>query len=179
MNIILRSLAIFIVLYLLITYTYYYSFKGNDQIKFIKADTISVKTFGDIFKENIFTNKVTFVDMFFNVNNPDCKSDLPYFKKLADKYHNQPFQILYTNDGSNGFFDNIEQKKGIIKNDLFGYHMTVPPLLEITMEVWQDARHSIIPRYMLVKNNIIVDTFATQPSNYNKLCIQIDSLLKE
>lgn len=167
--------------YKTIDYFYYSSFKGNDKIKFLTLDTTGIKTYGDIFKKEQFKGKVTFVALYFYVDNPDFKVDIPYFKKLYDKFDNKPFQIVYTNGGFDDTFRESEQKKIIKQNKISGLHLIVPSFLEMTTvieSVIDGKQTTTFPKYMLVdKNGIIVDTFAPRPSYFEGLCKSIDSLL--
>lgn len=169
--------------YKFIDYLYYSSFKGNDKINFVTLDTTGIKTYGDIFKKDLFKGKVTFVDLYFYADNPHYKIDIPYFKKLYEKFNNEPFQIVYTNEGFDDSFKKSEQKKIVKQNEIWGLHVTVPSFLETSTRiesVIDGKQTTTYPKYMLVdKNGIIVDTFATRPANFEALSNTIAILLSK
>lgn len=176
---IILLIIFFIPFYYLYDYclNYYYS-QPTNKIKFIQVDTVNAKKFNDFLNDSIFKGKVTYIVQSFYIGNPDLKEDFPYFKKLYEKYHHKSFQILYTNDVFRYYFNNeinhdqeLQHKIGIRKHQLFGNHTKIPFHFE--------TKEGSFPRHMLIKDGMIVDTFARRPSNYSELCKKIDELLKK
>lgn len=166
--------------YKFIDYLYYSSFKGDDHTQFIKIDTAGVKTYGDIFKSELFRNKVTLVNVSFYADNVDHQEDLPYFKRLYEKYKGKPFQILYTNAGFDDRLREANHKKIIKQNQTYGLHSFLPyPIINTMCIISDDNKTWTYPQYLLVDKNGKIDTFAPRPAKYQLLSQRIESLLNK
>jgi|GEM_PF-6694457 len=162
-------------------YFYYSSFKGNDKIKFVHLDTTGLQTYGDLFKLPLFKNKVTFVNVSFYADNVDHKQDLPYFKLLYEKFHDRPFQILYTNSEFDDSWREAKHKKILKNNEAWGLHAKVPEDIRSSMVIKSvDSNQHIMwtyPKYLLVDKYGNIDTFAPRPSKFDLLTKRVEELL--
>jgi thiol-disulfide isomerase/thioredoxin len=106
-----------------------------------------------------FKGKVVYVD-FWSTNCPPCVAELPYIKRLQEKYKGEDVVFLYFS-----FDHSAEVLKHFIKEKNFtGVHVNDPK--EFASDAAIKYHINSIPRHIIVdKNGILVNSDAPRPSS--------------
>lgn len=179
---IIKLISVIIITAILIAigkYIFDLSFSGNNKVILIKNGE-KIENLEQLIQLNEFHDYVLYIDVWGTSCHP-CINEFKHAPVLKEKYKDKDVKFIYLSVLYNHFNDKQQWKMLIRKFNLCGYHMQISnSFYEKLWEYEGIADAYSIPHFILVdRKGQIRYINAARPSEYEKLCRQLDGLLNE
>ena len=121
------------------------------------SQTSEKKSFDEFLNEN--NDKIIYVDFWASWCKP-CLKEIPKIRKLSKDYKNSEIIfVFFSIDENLETWDNLSKELNIKSYEFnFNSHQFKKP------EIFKELKLSSLPRYLIIKNSIIIDENAKKPN---------------
>ncbi|MBU2922229.1 redoxin family protein [Winogradskyella psychrotolerans] len=121
------------------------------------SQTSEKKSFDEFLNEN--NNKIIYVDFWASWCKP-CLKEIPKIRKLSKDYKNSEIIfVFFSIDENLDTWENLSKELNIKSYEFnFNSHQFKKP------EIFKELKLSSLPRYLIIKNSIIIDENAKKPN---------------